>query len=638
MDSLFEAARAHDDERLDALVRGCMPADPVALYSRVYGDSLGSTLARRRVERLAAAPQSELGAVFRALAQVGEPLEFEAHLFDPVTCADDDAQAVWRAAIEPFSFGLVLVRPVGGRPLLALRDWIHDGERFVYAGPLAGMLAQRPVATALRELAMHLAVAWSLVPGEAAYHAEHMALSDPQTWFVAQFGEALGAELAASYERSLADGELVRTLVELIDAIVDARGACRATQGRTNALPYDLDKLRRGLVDRARHQTRLHVIEVERRTFDAFAFVDGAWRWIGSIARHAERIDALGALPEQPAPPPLDATSAATYSQSAEGLCALVGDQMRASSGVSVERWRRVESGLSALRLPDRVAWLESTFGSEEGAWLAARYEPRPETLRAIFFDLVDRGYDDVRCFELEGPSDPRARTTQSALLRLARRPLSLWTVVALNHDDGDEAVVFSWAYEEGSWRFLSTVEALADHAILPAVLRERLARHALPGETSPFRGSPDGLVALLEAIDRAIADGDDPLAEHLARSLLLPAPERWVPRLYSDRYVALVLHGFDERAKAGWVGLLREAWEGRQARRRHRVHELPRMRPKGPPVFAVEYLHHGASSGRRGAMARRPFVFVDGGWRLLEWELVRVDDLPALHPSTPTR
>jgi hypothetical protein len=614
-EAMLAAARAGDTKRLEALARSCAVADPDAFFRRFFGPHLAARLALEHADRRASLPIANLVTLYRHLATLEGDLTFETLVTDPTSDVSEDAAGIWEHAAEPAPLGAVVVARRGERPMLVLRDWMHDGRWFRYVGPLFAMLAQRPEPAGLRELALHLGWADTFLRGEAEFQAARMVLPQPEAWFVERFGRERGQAMAAVYARGVEAGEVHQRVAALLADAQDSPGELRVVRGRSARLSREVDALRRGVADAMLRHAPLYAIDAAHRGHESFAYVEERWRWVGSVAMYAELLPAS----------PHGSKEASEYPDGEDGLCALVRDLTRAAVAAPMRLPPGSVPLLESLAMPNRAAWLLETFGPEVAAWLAERYRPDATPIAHALRMLAEGSDVDVRATGVDRPDAVTATSNQAALLLLARRPLTLWTVRVKHPDAGQPLVIGSFVYHAGAWRFLSKVEALDQHPIMDTVLRQSLRYPAPTGESGPFGdGQAEGLAALFRAIYAALADGDDGKAEHLARSLVLPNPEGWLPRLLTPDLAASMIAPYVAGARGGWQQVLRDAWNTKPPPRDFLVHQLAGARPGAPPAYAIEFVFEPLGPGRPRTygMGLWPLVFVEGAWRALRWEL----------------
>ncbi len=171
-----------------------------------------------------------------------------------------------------------------------------------------------------------------------------------------------------------------------------------------------------------------------------------------------------------PSPAPVEPTaepggpSAPTYPATTAGLEQLLADLLTA---IATDRAHAVEMAEN-LALPHPDEWFAATFGDTVGARLASEYQRAIrhfDDLVEVLARLADNGQTRIVVEQFDDADDPSAVGYQSAALAAMVAPLPLYSV-RISQKSGQQTFhLWSFVYEQGSFRWIGKLQELAKPA-----------------------------------------------------------------------------------------------------------------------------------------------------------------------------
>lgn len=124
-----------------------------------------------------------------------------------------------------------------------------------------------------------------------------------------------------------------------------------------------------------------------------------------------------------------------------------------------------IRSAGAHLILPDPSRFFSETFGPDAGVVLCAEYAEVQQLLQKEFETLLKglrgRKQTTARVVILRSASDPDANALQRAAMSAMIRPVSLYSVQFFNPKTRNAYNMYSFAYVDGSFRFIGRMQAL---------------------------------------------------------------------------------------------------------------------------------------------------------------------------------
>ena len=663
---LLDATRNGDEAQLRALA-SYRVANPDELFVTLLGQQHGPPTARAYVQRERTSRHDRLIETLRcAVAQLDNP-RIEVQGEDTWTQQAHPLLLEWLES--ELTVADVVITDDSRWNGVKLAHWIFVDDRWLWLGELTTILPQRAEPEELVRLVS--AALAALECGDVTEQSEIIEswrLPDPDGWLTRQFGQ-LGATLARDYdggpldlaglaerhggtegqrwlarwrasdmslrrfysdhgssleqlpgieqlrEQRLEDGPLIMLLQAALEAKCDV-------SADSHVNPYGAPtRLQRLALMTMTEPTPLVTLRFDRhgvgRESWSWAYVDGRWRWLGTMA----------ALEDCPAAAVLDgkapiAAALDAWPPTTTGLERLV------EAGVmlaGLDRREELEQLSAKLVVPEPRAFFATLLGEANAELAEEEYREEPSAAER-FRKLAVAGALGVT---IERVTPGVGHTMQQVLLSVDPS-VEVYNCRHLITGTRGRIMTHNWHHDGQHWRLLGELWALRRD---PRGANAWQQQTGYPGPgPHPFPGTRQGLAKLVERMLASVVDDDMNQLRWLGKVLELPEPEAWLHRVFepSDELEAIVADYLDNggrRVREAADGLTQSA---HPAEFDVEVHMLvdpdpaSDMRPprRGPlamrepvAVYAAELV---PPDGDRPGAGLLPLVYVDGGWRLL--------------------
>lgn len=168
-----------------------------------------------------------------------------------------------------------------------------------------------------------------------------------------------------------------------------------------------------------------------------------------------------------------------SYPEGEEGLKQLATD-LSAAEGDDAEKMGK------ELALPEPEKFFTATFGPEVGPQLASEYStdvPKLPTIHTFFKAGKAKGRTELLIEKHVSADDENANGLQEAAIRAMKTPIPIYTINVVEPGKTIGSSLWSFAYVDGSFRYLGKLKAVKPGASALDELSKKDLKDALGGE-----------------------------------------------------------------------------------------------------------------------------------------------------------